>query len=65
VQLWYLYNRHLLHVLADLPDTKLQGLCFIGEKEPITLETLIGQYLDHVSHHLDQIITPRETGPAA
>lgn len=55
VQLWKVYNFHLLHIAAAIPDDKLANLCFIGEKEPVTLEFLFADYVQHLKHHLHQI----------
>jgi hypothetical protein len=57
VQLWKFYNLHLLHVAAAIPESRLNSLCFIGENEPVTLEFLFTDYLQHLRHHLEQILT--------
>ena len=67
VQLWQAYNLHLLHVMAVTPDQKLKNLCFqhtmheiawktVGEREPITLEYVMQDYIAHLKHHLGQIL---------
>lgn len=56
VQLWGSYNTHLLHLLSIVPEEKLHNRCFIGEKEPVTLEFLIRDYIRHLKHHLAQIL---------
>lgn len=55
VRLWCSYNRHLLHVLNSLPSQSLKSRCFIGDDLPVTLESLIRDYVRHVKHHLTQI----------
>ncbi|MBF8294259.1 MAG: DinB superfamily protein [Bacteroidetes bacterium] len=57
VELWKSFNLHLLHVAAKIPVDKANSLCFIGENEPVTLEFLFSGYVDHVKHHLQQILT--------
>ena len=57
LQLWKAYNTHLLHVVSGVPDERLKGLCFIGEHPPVTLEYLIQEYITHLKHHLDQILS--------
>jgi len=59
VQFWKFYNLHLLHVAAEFPENRLGGLCFIGDNEPVTLEFLFTDYLRHLRHHLDQIVSER------
>jgi len=56
VQLWKFYNLHLLHVAAAIPENRLKSLCFIGENEPVTLEFIFTDYLNHLRHHLEQIL---------
>jgi len=55
VSLWAGYNRYLAHVIAHLPDSKLETLCRIGSDEPVTLRFLADDYLRHLLHHLGQI----------
>jgi hypothetical protein len=55
IGLWNLYNLHIAHVLARLPDSALQHRCKIGPKDPLTLEFIAKDYLRHMRHHLDQI----------
>jgi len=50
-----LYNLHLVHVIRRIPAEKLQVKCTIGGKEPVTLGSVIDQYLAHLKHHLDKI----------
>ena len=57
VELWKSFNLHLLHVAAKIPVDKMDSLCFIGEGEPVTLEFLFSGYVQHVKHHLQQILT--------
>ncbi len=53
--LWQLYNHHLAHVIARIPPDKRKVICHIGAYDPVTLEYLIVDYLDHLQHHLRQI----------
>ena len=55
VVLWTSYNRYLAHVIAHLPASKLQTPCRIGSNEPVTLQYLAEDYLQHLLHHLIQI----------
>ncbi len=56
VQVWESYNRHLLHVLAHMSDEKRKNLCSVGGAEPVTLEFLAQDYVQHMEHHLSQIL---------
>ena len=55
VTLWRSYNQFLAHVIAHLPESKLQTQCRIGEDDPVTLEFLATDYVAHLSHHLQQM----------
>lgn len=57
VELWKAYNVHLLHVAAAIPADRLASLCFIGDNEPVTLEFLVTDYVRHLKHHIQQIIS--------
>ncbi len=55
VSLWAAYNRYLAHLIAHLPESKLDTPCRIGAGETLTLAFLMSDYLSHLSHHLHQI----------
>jgi hypothetical protein len=56
LDVWSAMNRLLSHVLAYLPEKAAGAPCRIGEGEPVPLRTLVDQYLNHMRHHLDQIL---------
>jgi hypothetical protein len=67
VQLWQLYNQHILHIMKHAPeDTRtllrqrhnLHQLASeqIKEDEPVTLEFFMRDYVDHMKNHLAQIL---------
>jgi hypothetical protein len=55
VSLWASYNRYLAHVIAQIPENKLETPCRIGDRESVTLLFLAEDYLAHMLHHLGQI----------
>lgn len=55
LDLWSGYNRYLAHVIAHLPESKLETPCRIGAGEIVTLRFLVVDYLRHLNHHLGQI----------
>ena len=55
VSLWEEMNRHLAHVMANVPADRLGRKCVIGDDEAVTLEWLMSDYVRHLRHHLDQI----------
>jgi len=67
VQLWRLYNQHILHLVSLIPEetrTRLRSKHnlhqiasdTISENEPVTLDYFIRDYLDHMKKHLGQIL---------
>lgn len=58
ISLWVAYNRHLAHVIANLPADQLETSCRIGAGQPVTLRFLATDYVDHLVHHLRQLGVP-------
>lgn len=56
VLLWETYNLHLVHLLGRLPKDNLNVLCYIADNPPMTLEDLVADYLDHLKHHLKDLV---------
>ena len=67
IDLWRAYNLHLVHVVSVIPEDlltqprnkhTLDQIAFktVDPNVPATLEYLIRDYLDHLKHHLDQIL---------
>ena len=68
IELWKLYNRHLAHVIRNVPAEALSVQCRIGEGEPVTLRFIIEDYLRHLKHHLQKIaerVGPESTRDAS
>ena len=57
VNLWLLYNRHLVHIIRILPEAALSCPCTIGGEPPVPLAEVVASYVDHLEHHLGQILT--------
>ena len=66
VVLWRAYNLHLAHVMSSADKNKLKTQCTlhtlqeiafktVPKSEPVTLEYLMKDYVDHLNHHLAQI----------
>lgn len=67
VTLWWMYNTHLARVMAAVPEAvrlrpvERHNLHEIAwhprpEEEPATLDDLMQDYVDHLHHHLAQIL---------
>lgn len=71
VQLWHLYNQHILNVMTFAPEEKRMKLRArhnlhqiasdtIREDEPVTLDYFMRDYVDHMKKHLGQIVDSPE-----
>jgi hypothetical protein len=57
VAFWTAYNRHLLHLIEAIPGPNRKNPCRIGDHDPVTLEFLAIDYVRHLKHHLDQVLS--------
>ncbi len=66
IELWRAYNLHLHHLMMHADKSKLNTPCTlhtlqeiafktVPSSEPVTLEYLMKDYVDHLRHHLAQI----------
>jgi DinB family protein len=53
--LWDAYNRHLAHVIEQIPESRRNVVCKIGTNAPVTLGFLAHDYVVHLKHHLAQL----------
>ena len=69
VNLWASYNRHIHHVVSVMPGQALTGLRqthnldqvawkTVDRDTPATLEYFVRDYVNHMRHHLRQILGP-------
>jgi uncharacterized damage-inducible protein DinB len=64
VDIWAAYNAQVSQVIASTPADRRGVQCRIGDNAPLTLESLVQDYLRHMEHHLGQIF-PAESRPSA
>jgi hypothetical protein len=55
ITFWHVYNLHLAHVMAHIPEAHRDVTCTIGTYAPVTLGFLAHDYIVHMEHHLQQI----------
>ena len=55
VALWTHLNLHLADVMARIPPASYSVPCVIGDSQPMTLESIVVDYLRHLQHHMAQI----------
>ena len=53
---WASYNRFLAHVLSVLPAKAAKAKCKIGNNKPATLVWIAEDYVEHLKHHLNQVL---------
>ena len=56
IGLWVFYNLHLTHIISNIPKEKYSALFHADEKESVTLEWIVQDYIRHLVHHLKQIL---------
>jgi hypothetical protein len=56
IELWKNYNLHLLHVVSAIPEEIMKRTCKIGDKQPVSLFFLFNDYINHMKHHLGQVL---------
>ena len=67
VQLWKLYNRHIMHIMKVAPEETRMKLRAkhnlhmiasdkLSPDEPVTLDWFMRDYVDHMKKHLGQIL---------
>ena len=59
LELWSSYNRYLAHVLQQIPESLADTPCTIGGRAAVTLKWLAQDYVEHLKHHLNQILGSR------
>ncbi len=56
IALWENFNRHLAHIIRNTPPEKLENTISIDGSEPFTLGFIMTDYVEHLKHHLKQIL---------
>ncbi len=56
IDFWLAYNRHLLHIIRYIPAADFQKTCTMKDGTVLTLEFLVHDYVQHLEHHLAQLL---------
>ena len=56
IDLWRAYNIHLIHVARNMSEEKRRATCRVGGGKDMTLAELFVDYVDHLEHHLAQVL---------
>jgi DinB superfamily len=57
IQFWCTYNQYLAELVSRIPIDKLQRSCTMRDGSQVSLEFLVNDYVTHLEHHLQQIVT--------
>lgn len=55
IKLWKYLNYHIIHVIRNVDESKLENKWFYSEERLISLRDSIPDYLKHFKLHLDEI----------
>jgi len=54
---WRQHNELLVRLVRRIPEERLAASCRIGSGDPVTLRFVIEDYVLHMQHHLDHILS--------
>jgi DinB superfamily len=54
---WRMRNTWLAEMVTNIPQEKLSAMCKVGDNPPMRLDDLIRDYLGHLEHHVEQLMT--------
>jgi hypothetical protein len=57
VDLWKALNIALAPLVSRIPEEQWTAQCRIGESLPASLEFVVDDYIQHMQHHLDRILS--------
>jgi hypothetical protein len=56
INFWELYNIHLAQIIANTETKNLKNKIVIGSSAPFELGFIMSDYVEHLKHHLKQIL---------
>lgn len=56
IELWTIYNKYLATIIKFIPEENLLRTCTMKDGSKLTLEFLIDDYVQHLEHHLKQVV---------
>ena len=56
IDFWTVYNRQLLELIKNIPAERLEHKINTGGREDLSIGFLIGDYVEHLEHHLRQVV---------
>jgi hypothetical protein len=56
IEFWTSYNKQLVAIFELMPQENLQRVCNVGGQDNFSIEFLFDDYVQHLEHHLKQIL---------
>jgi len=56
IEFWRRYNLHLVEIIKRIEPSNLSRFCHTGGENPVTLEFLVNDYVQHLEHHLKELV---------
>lgn len=56
-EFWTIYNKQLAELMKNIPNENLMSECKTSDDKSFTLAFLISDYVEHLEHHLQQIVS--------
>ena len=53
--LWFRANLHFANVIANIAEDQLAARCYIGDSAPVSLQTLLANYVDAAAERIRRI----------
>ncbi len=63
VDVWHGYNLVLVQLVKRIPEGRLNVTATVGAGAPVTLQFLIEDYVLHMQHHIDHILSRDKITP--
>jgi hypothetical protein len=56
IEFWTIYNKQLVQLMKNISNENLLKECKTSDDKNYTIEYLISDYVEHLEHHLQQIV---------
>ncbi|RAJ22220.1 DinB family protein [Pedobacter cryoconitis] len=57
ISFWTAYNKQILALIKLIPEAALHRECLTGGEQSVTLAFLFDDYVQHLEHHLKQVVS--------
>lgn len=56
IDFWALFNNHIAHIIENVPEAALSNEIKVEGVGPFSLEFIMKDYVEHLKHHMNQIL---------